>query len=150
MTGFRMFVLALLVTALTAAPVLAHGGGGGGAGGGGGGGAGGGAGAGGGNGNGNGNGNGGGNGVGNGAGNGGGHGVGNGHGVDTSHNDDAGTGIMVGNGRGTAITAPGSQHRSDTATGRLSAPSPGRANSGVMPGFGRVGTVPTTPGHSSP
>jgi hypothetical protein len=57
---------------------------------------------------------------------------------------------MVGNGRGTAITAPGSQHRSDTATGRLSAPSPGRANSGVMPGFGRVGTVPTTPGHSSP
>ena len=145
MTGFRMFVLALLVTALTAAPVLAHGGGGGGGGGGG---AGGGAGAGGGNGGGNGNGN----GNGNGGGNGGGNAGGNGNGVANGHSDDAGTGLTISNGRGTALTAPGSQHRSGTATGRLSAPAPGRANppSGVIPGFGRVGTVPTTPGHSSP
>src|SRR6266446_5930130 len=69
MTGFRMFVLALVMTALTATPVLAHGGGGGGGGGGAGGG-GGGAGAGGGNGGGNGNGNAGGNAGGNGVGNG--------------------------------------------------------------------------------
>src|SRR6266851_4423341 len=84
-------------------------------------------------------------GGGNGVGNGGGNGVAAGH-------SDGGTGIAVGNGRGTAINAPGSQHRSGTATGRLSAPTPGRANppSGVTPGFGRVGTVPTTPGHSSP
>jgi hypothetical protein len=33
MTGFRMFVLALVMTALTATPALAHGGGGGGGGG---------------------------------------------------------------------------------------------------------------------
>lgn len=127
MTGFRMFVLAAMVTALTAGPALAHGGGGGG-------GAGGGA------------------GVGGGNGNGGGNGVGNGNGVATGHGDDGGTGVTVGHGRGTALTAPGSQHRSDVATGRLSSPTPGNAHpsSGVTPSFGRVGTVPTTPGHSAP
>jgi hypothetical protein len=43
-------------------------------------------------------------------------------------------------------------HRSDTATGRLAAPTPGRASppSGVTPGFGRIGTVPSTPGHQAP
>ena len=146
MTGFRVFVLATLVTALTAGPALAHGGGGGGGGGG--------AGAGGGAGVGGANGNGGGNGVGNGVGNGngGGSGVGNGNGVATGHGDDGGTGVTVGHGRGTAITAPGSQHRSDVATGRLSSPTPGNAHpsSGVTPSFGRVGTVPTTPGHNAP
>jgi hypothetical protein len=61
-------------------------------------------------------------------------------------------GHVVGSGRGTAITAPGSQHRSSTATGRLSTATPGNAHptSGVTPGFGRVGTVPTTPGHNAP
>jgi hypothetical protein len=128
MTGFRMFVLAFSVIALAVGPALAKGGGGGGGGGGG-------AGAGAGNGNGGGNGN----------GNGGGNGVAAGH-------SDGGTSITVGNGRGTAITVPGSQHRSDTATGRLSSPTPGNAHpsSGVTPSFGRVGTVPTTPGHNAP
>src|SRR5712671_6765905 len=147
MTGFRMFVLALVMTALTATPALAHGGGGGGGGGAGGGG--GGAGAGGGNGAGNGNGNAGGNGVGNG----GGHGGGHGDGIAAGQSDsDGGRGHVVGSGRGTALTAPGSQHRSGTATGRLSSPTPGNAHpsSGVTPGFGRVGTVPTTPGHNAP
>src|SRR6266853_782575 len=147
MTGFRMFVLALVMTALTATPALAHGGGGGGGGGAGGGG--GGAGAGGGNGGGNGNGNAGGNGVGNG----GGHGGGHGDGIAAGQSDsDGGRGHVVGSGRGTAITAPGSQHRSSTATGRLSTATPGNAHptSGVTPGFGRVGTVPTTPGHNAP
>src|SRR6266446_10882476 len=96
MTGFRMFVLALVLTALTATPALAHGGGGGGGGGAGGGG--GGAGAGGGNGGGNGAGNGngnaggnaGGNGVGNGVGNGGGHGSGHGDGIAAGQSDSDG------------------------------------------------------------
>ena len=63
-----------------------------------------------------------------------------------------GRGHVVGSGRGTALTAPGSQHRSGTATGCLSSPTPGNAHpsSGVTPGFGRVGTVPTTPGHNAP
>ena len=57
------------------------------------------------------------------------------------------SGLSVGDGRGTALSAPGSQHRSSTATGRLSAPTPGKSNppSGVTPGRRRVGTVPTTP-----
>jgi hypothetical protein len=70
--------------------------------------------------------------------------VGAGHTPDTGHS--------VGAGRGTAITAPGSAHRSDRAAGRLSSPTPGNANppSGVTPGLGLVGTVPTTPGHQAP
>jgi hypothetical protein len=130
MTGFRTFVLALGVIAFVAGPALAKGGGGGGGGGAGGGGAAAG---------------------GNGGGNGGGHG--GGHGVAAGQSDtDGGSSHTVGAGRGTAITAPGSRHRSDTATARLSTPRPGHANppSGVTPGFGRVGTVPTTPGHSAP
>src|SRR5713226_6395715 len=98
MPGFRMFVLALVMTALTATPALAHGGGGGAGGGAGGGG--GGAGAGGGNGGGNGNGNAGGNGVGNG----GGHGSGHGDGIAAQSDSDGGRGHVVGSGRGTAIT----------------------------------------------
>src|SRR5262249_59932366 len=88
---------------------------------------------------------------GNGGGNGGGHGGGNG--VAGGQSDtDSGSGHTVGAGRGTAITAPGSQHRSDAATARLSTPRPGHANppSGVTPGFRRGGTVPTPPGHSAP
>ena len=135
MTGFRVFVLAVVITALAATPVLAHGGGGGGGGGAGGGGGGAGAGA------------------GAGGGNGGGHGGGHGDGIAAGQSDsDGGRGHVVGSGRGTALTAPGSQHRSGTATGRLSSPTPGNAHpsSGVTPGFGRVGTVPTTPGHNAP
>ena len=66
--------------------------------------------------------------------------VGHGGGVAAGHSAGPQSGHEVGGGRGTAITAPGSQHRSDTATGRLSAPTPGRSNpsSGVTPGFGRV------------
>lgn len=140
MTGLRVFVIALAVTALTVGPALAKGGGGGGGGGGAGGGGGGAAGA------------AGSNAGGNGGGVGGGNGGGHGDGVVNGHNDGPASGHEVGGGRGTAITAPGSLHRSDTATGRLSAPTPGRANppSGVTPGFGRVGTVPTTPGHDAP
>jgi hypothetical protein len=61
-------------------------------------------------------------------------------------------GITTGAGRGTALTAPGSQHRSSTASQQLSTPTPGKAQpgSGVAPGMGRVGTVPTTPGHQTP
>ena len=122
MTAFRMFVLALGVIVLAVGPAIAKGGGGGGGGGGG-----------------------------AGGGNGGGHG---GDVAAGQSDNDGGSGHShtVGAGRGTAITAPGSQHRSDTATGRLSAPRPGNANppSGVTPGFGKVGTVPTTPGHNSP
>jgi hypothetical protein len=83
-------------------------------------------------------------GIGGGVGGGGGHGAGVSNGPQSGHE--------VGGGRGTAITAPGSVHRSDTATGRLAAPTPGRASppSGVTPGFGRVGTVPSTPGHQAP
>jgi hypothetical protein len=146
MTAYRTFVLALAVTVLAAGPALAKGGGGGA--GGGAGGAGGGGGAAGGNagGNGGGNGNAGGNGNGVAAGQGGGNGQSVGAG------QSGGPGHTVGAGRGTALTAPGSQHRSDTATGRLSSPTPGQANppSGVTPGFGHVGTVPTTPGHQAP
>jgi hypothetical protein len=58
-------------------------------------------------------------------------------------------GHTVGGGRGTALTAPGSVHRSDNATARLSSPKPATP-SGVTPGLGRVGTVPTTPGHQEP
>jgi hypothetical protein len=55
----------------------------------------------------------------------------------------------TGAGRGTALSAPGSAHRSGTATRNLSASTPGRANppSGVSPGQGMLGTVPTTPQH---
>ena len=143
MTGFRVFVLALVMTALTATSALAHGGGGGGGGGAGGGGGGAGAGG----------GNGGGNAGGNGVGNGGGHGGGHGDGIAAGQSDsDGGKGHIVGDGHGTALSAPGSHHRSSTATGRLSTSLPGKAHpsSGVTPGFGRVGTVPTTRGHESP
>src|SRR6266540_3990120 len=53
------------------------------------------------------------------------------------------SGVTPGAGRGTAISAPGSQHRSDRATQNLAAPTPGKADpsSGVIPGGGRVGTV---------
>jgi hypothetical protein len=67
----------------------------------------------------------------------------------------AGHGAGIGNdttgaGRDTALSAPGSQHRSSTATGRLTTSTPGKANppSGVIPGGGRRGTVPTTPGQT--
>src|SRR5215813_10698967 len=87
----------------------------------------------------------------------GGQGGGHGNGVAAGQNDtdggnSGGSSHSVGAGRGTAITAPGSQHRSSTATGRLSSPGPGHANppSGVTPGLGRVGTAPTTPGHEAP
>ena len=121
MRMMRALLLGVAVSALVISPALAKGGGGGGGGGGNGGGGGGGAAAG---------------------GNGGGHGVsGN---VSAPAADHA-----VGAGRGTAISAPGSEHRSPTATDRLSAPTPGKADpsSGVTPGQGKVGTVPTTPGH---
>ena len=126
MATLRAFVLGLAVSALVVTPALAKGGGGGGGGGGG-------AGA---------------PGGGNGAGPAASGGQGNGHGV--GEGAAAGSGITTGAGRGTAITAPGSQHRSSTASQRLSAPGPGKANptSGVKPGMGRVGTVPTTPGQT--
>ena len=124
MTMMRALVLGIAVSALVVSPALAKGGGGGGGGGGNGGGSGGGAAA-------------GSNGAGQGA-------VGNAGGAGADH--------AVGAGRGTAISAPGSQHRSTTATERLSAPTPGKATppSGVTPGKGKVGTVPTTPGHKPP
>jgi len=126
MATLRAFALGLAVSALVVTPALAKGGGGGGGGGGG-------AGA---------------PGGGNGAGPAASGGQGNGHGV--GEGAAAGSGITTGAGRGTAITAPGSQHRSSTASQRLSAPGPGKANptSGVKPGMGRVGTVPTTPGQT--
>jgi hypothetical protein len=152
MNSFRTFAVALAVVAMTVVPAFAKGGGGGGGGGGG-------AGSG-------GAGNGGGNsggatgGVGN---SGGGHGSGgqapsgqgpggHGHGLATGHDDGGSNGRVTGAGRGTAVTAPGSQHRSPRATQNLSAPTPGKASpgSGVTPGLGRVGTVPTTPGHQTP
>jgi hypothetical protein len=128
MATLRAFVLGLAVTALVVAPALAKGGGGGGGGGAAGGG------------------NGAGSAAGGGPGNGGGHG--NGHGV--GEGGGGASGIKTGAGRGTALTAPGSQHRSTTASQRLSASRPGKANptSGVKPGMGRVGTVPTTPGQT--
>jgi hypothetical protein len=81
-----------------------------------------------------------------GGGGGGGNGGGGGGGAAAGGN---GGGHAVGAGRGTAISAPGSEHRSPTATDRLSAPTPGKADppSGVTPGQGKVGTVPTTPRH---
>jgi hypothetical protein len=128
MLTFRAFVLALLVSALVAAPTLAKGGGGGG----------GGAGA----------------GAGNGNGNGAAASAGGGNGAGHGMEGGAGTphGMATGAGRGTALTAPGSQHRSSTASQRLSNLNPGNAQprSGVVPGMGRVGTVPTTPGRQSP
>jgi hypothetical protein len=144
----RMFVVALVVL-LTAGPALARGGGGGDGGAGGGGGAGAAGGVAGGNGNGNAGGNGNGNAGGNGNGVAAGQGNGNGPAVGSSEVGHSGP---VGAGRGTAITAPGSVHRSDRAAARLAAPRPGNANppSGVVPGFGHVGTVPTTPGHQAP
>ncbi len=122
MTMLRTLVLGLAVSALVVTPALAKGGGGGGGGGSAGG--------------------------GNGAGPAGAGGPGNGHGVGEGAGGD--NGITTGAGRGTAITAPGSQHRSSTASQRLSTPVPGKANptSGVKPGMGRVGTVPTTPGQT--
>jgi len=123
MAMFRAFVLGLAVIALVVTPVLAKGGGGGGAGGGAGGG-------------------------GNGAGPAAGGGHGNGHGI--GEGAGGSSGFTTGAGRGTAITAPGSRHRSETASQRLSTPAPGKASptSGVKPGMGRVGTVPTTPGQT--
>ena len=129
MATFRALLLGLTVVALVAGPALAKGGGGGGGGAGGGG-------------NGSGPASSGGPGNGQGNGNANGHGVGEGGGASSS--------FTTGAGRGTALTAPGSQHRSERATQRLSTPTPGKASptSGVKPGMGRVGTVPTTPGQT--
>jgi hypothetical protein len=93
-----------------------------------------------------------GNGNGNAGGNGNGVAAGQGNGNGPSVNSGHGNAGEVGGGRGTALTAPGSVHRSDTATSRLSSPTPGNASpsNGVTPGFGHVGTVPTTPGHQAP
>jgi hypothetical protein len=125
MATLRALLLGLAVITLAAGPALAKGGGGGGGGGAGGGG---------------------GNGGGPAASGGQGNGNANGHGLP----DGTGSGHTTGAGRGTAVTAPGSQHRSSTATQRLSTPSPGKAAppTGVRPGMGRIGTVPTTPGHA--
>jgi hypothetical protein len=124
----RTLLLSLLALLLAVAPALAKGGGGGGGGGGAGG-----------------------AGAGNSSG---GHGGGNGvgHGAEPTAGGPAAAptaDVSPGAGRATAISNPGSAHRSDTATQNLSAPTPGKANppSGVTPGFGRVGTVPTTRGH---
>jgi len=128
MATLRAFVLGLAVSALVVAPALAKGGGGGGGGGAAGGG----------------------NGAGPAAGGGPGNGGGHGNGHDVGEGGGGASGITTGAGRGTALTAPGSQHRSSTASQRLSAPGPGKANptSGVKPGMGRVGTVPTAPGQT--
>src|SRR5262249_31987126 len=89
------------------------------------------------------------------------HGGGNGHGgaggstvgaVGTSGSGVASpSGHVVGSGRGTALTAPGSSHRSGSATSHLSTSTPGKANptSGVTPGQGRLGTAPSTPGRQN-
>jgi len=74
-----------------------------------------------------------------------------GHGVDgaaVGHSDATANGPTRGSGRDTAISAPGSQHRSDNATTRLSTTRPGKAHppSGVNPGQGKTGTAPMTPG----
>jgi hypothetical protein len=73
-----------------------------------------------------------------------------GRGVGLGHGEGPGSGVSRGGGRDTAKSTPGSKHRSSTATKRLSAPTPGKANppSGVVPGKGKTGTVPTTPGHA--
>src|SRR5262249_18305101 len=88
---------------------------------------------------------------GNGGGNGGGHGGGPGVAAGQSDTDGGGR-HALGARRGPAITAPGSPHRSATPTWRVSAPTPRHPNppTRVTPGFGRVGTVPTTPGHNAP
>lgn len=132
MRVLRGCVLAVAIVALTVGPALAKGGGGGGGGGAGGGG--------------------GGNGGGVGQGQGGGVGHGGGVGLGIGHGSGPPSGHTVGAGRDTAASAPGSRNRSETATGRLSTAGPGKASpgSGVSPGFGRVGTVPTTPGHQAP
>lgn len=72
-----------------------------------------------------------------------------GGGVALGHSEGPGSGVSRGGGRDTAKSTPGSKHRSTTATKRLSAPTPGKANppSGVIPGKGKTGTVPTTSGH---
>src|SRR5262245_64519305 len=130
MATFRAFVLGLAVWALVITPAFAKGGGGGGGGGGNSAGP-----------------------AGNGGPNGGqANGHDNGHGNGQGAEQGAGSphGFTTGAGRGTALTAPGSQHRSSTATQRLNTPNPGKADpkSGVTPGRGKVGTVPTTPGHA--
>jgi hypothetical protein len=82
---------------------------------------------------------------------GGGNGGGNGGGAAAGGNvGSPASSHATGAGRGTAISAPGSQHRSSKATEQLSTPTPGKANppSGVTPGMGKVGTVPTTPGQA--
>jgi hypothetical protein len=70
-------------------------------------------------------------------------GQGGGHGASPT------SGVSPGAGHGTALSNPGGAHRSDTATENLSTPTPGKANppSGVTPGLGKAGTVPTTRGH---
>jgi len=127
MVMLRAFVLGLAVSALVITPALAKGGGGGGGGGGG-------------------------NGAGPGASGGPNGGQASGHDNGNGAEQGAGSphGFTTGAGRGTALTAPGSQHRSPTATQRLNTPNPGKADpkSGVTPGRGKVGTVPTTPGHT--
>jgi len=116
----RTMLLTVLALLVAVAPALAKGGGGGGGGGGAAGGA----------------------GAGNSAG---GHGGGNAGPQGAEPSAD----VSPGGGRGTALSNPGSAHRSDTATENLSTPTPGKAHprSGVKPGRGKVGTVPTTPGH---
>src|SRR5206468_2337477 len=105
MAMFRAFVLGLAVIALVITPAFAKGGGGGGGGGGG-------------------------NGSGPAASGGHGNGQDNGHGNGHGVGEGAGSprGFTTGAGRGTALTAPGSQHRSPTATQRLSTPRPGKAD----------------------
>ena len=80
----------------------------------------------------------------------GGGGGGGGGGMGASGGNGPSNGATVGAGRGTALSNPGSNHRSDTASDNLEARTPGNANprSRVKPGGGKVGTVPTTPGHN--
>jgi len=80
---------------------------------------------------------------------GGGGGGGGGMGAGGGNGPSGATGATVGAGRGTALSNPGSNHRSDIANDNLEARTPGKAHprSGVKPGGGKVGTVPTTPGH---
>jgi len=141
MTSVRQCVIVLSIIALTTGPAFAKGGGGGGGGG---------AGA----------------GAGAAAGGGGGASAGAAANAAVGHGDANVSGGVVGPGKGnvqssshvtsagraTALSAPGSRHRSARATQRLSAVTPGKAHprSGVVPGKGKVGTVPTTPGHQTP
>ena len=80
----------------------------------------------------------------------GGGGGGGGMGAGAGNGPSGATGATVGAGRGTALSNRGSNHRSDTANDKLEARTPGKAHprSGVKPGGGKVGTVPTTPGHN--